>query len=132
VEPGFLAPVDERPGVEVVPVGVEDVVPVVEVEPDVVVEGGAHDSDTEATPTLTGSGIADTGVPGGTLTVNDSVCPVTVFTVTTQESAWALDSGMAATAHRAAATPTSLIHSRALTCVCLPPACNLGRDRGGT
>lgn len=46
--------------------------------------GAAQDSETLAIGTLTGSEMEEIGVPGGTLTVNVSVCPVTVLTVITQ------------------------------------------------
>jgi hypothetical protein len=46
-----------------------------------VVAVGAHDSDTFATPSLTGNAISDNGVPGGTSTLNDKVCPVIRVTV---------------------------------------------------
>jgi hypothetical protein len=64
---GDFVPVVEVLEVEVVD-GVEEVVVGV-------VEAGAgvQDSETAVTGNLTGSGIEDNGVPGGTLTVNDSV-----------------------------------------------------------
>jgi hypothetical protein len=46
-----------------------------------------HDSLTERTGPLTGSGMEETGVPGGTLTVKDTLCPESRVTVTTQVSA---------------------------------------------
>ena len=54
--------------------------------------------------TLTGTEIEEGGVPGGTLTVKVSVCPVTVLTVTTHVSAEA--TGIAA---RAIATNEKMV-----------------------
>jgi hypothetical protein len=42
-----------------------------------------HDSLTDVTACVTGSGIADSGVPGGTLTTNVNVCPLATVTVRT-------------------------------------------------
>jgi hypothetical protein len=45
--------------------------------------GGAHDSETDATGSFTGNDNDESGVPGGTLTVNDSWRPPRTVTVTT-------------------------------------------------
>lgn len=105
---GVLVEVDVVPGVVVV--GVVDV-------PVVVAGVEEQDSETLATGTVTGSGIEESGVPGGTLTVKESVWPVVVLTVTTQESARA-ETGIAATAANAAATARSLIHSCSRGLIC--------------
>ena len=47
------------------------------------VGGGAHVPVTEATGSFTGNDSDDKGVPAGTVTVNDSFCPVTSVTDTT-------------------------------------------------
>jgi hypothetical protein len=58
--------------------------------PDGVVDVGAHDADTLFTgPTPAGT-IDEAGVPDGTLTLNDSVCPVSSVTVTVHWSAEAV------------------------------------------
>jgi hypothetical protein len=49
--------------------------------------GAAHDSETPRIGNLTGKLNADTGVPGGTSTVNDNLAPPTTVTVTTHCSA---------------------------------------------
>jgi hypothetical protein len=64
-----------------------------------------HDSLTVATPALTGSAIDESGVPGGTLTVKDSFCPVTRVTVTTHVSAEA--TGIAARPETARTDPAA-------------------------
>jgi hypothetical protein len=54
------------------------------------VDVGVHDADTLLTgPTPAGT-ICEAGVPGGTLTLNDSVCPVSSVTVTVHWSAEAV------------------------------------------
>jgi hypothetical protein len=80
--------------VVVVPVPVpwgDVVVGVVVVEPVVLVPvpvlvSGVHDSLTDVTFCVTGSEIADSGVPGGTLTSNVNVWPPATVTVITQPS----------------------------------------------
>lgn len=91
-----------------VPVGVG--VGVVEVDVGVV-DVVLHDSVTPVTGTLTGNGIEETGVPGGTFTVKLSVWPVEVVTVTTQLSARAEESGIAESPRIAAAVAATLIQS---------------------
>jgi hypothetical protein len=69
---------DDEPLDPVGPVGLVDV------------GGGAQDADTLFTgPTPAGT-ICEAGVPGGTLTLNDSVCPVSSVTVTVHWSAEAV------------------------------------------
>ena len=88
-----------------------DVVPEEVVTDGVVVVEGVHDSVTDETGTLTGSGIADTGVPGGTLTVKVSTWPVASVTVTTQLSAEAVASGRKTAASAATTVANSPVHS---------------------
>jgi len=71
-------------------------------------EGAAHDSETPMIGNLTGSDIAETGVPGGTLTENVSFWPPTTVTVTVHCSAEAV--GRAASAET---TSTALAHDSA-------------------
>jgi hypothetical protein len=66
----------------------------------VVVATGAHDSDMLAIGSFTGSDSDESGVPGGTSTVNDSDAPPTSVTVTVHDCAPAV----AGTAARAPAT----------------------------
>jgi hypothetical protein len=100
-----------------------DVVPVVALTLGVEEDDGVHCSDIEATVPLIGSEIADSGVPGATLTVKVSFWPVISVTVTVHVSAWAEASGMAARAPMAAASAASHIHSfrRLITCLGLLP-----------
>jgi hypothetical protein len=75
----------------VVVVRVLVVVPVLVVVVVVVVVGDVwHVSEMCATAPLTGSGMSDIGVPGATLTLNVSVCPVTKVTVIVHSSAEAV------------------------------------------
>jgi hypothetical protein len=90
VRPGVVAPIDVVVG--------DEIVVVVGGVAVVVVATGVHDSVTPATPTFTGNGIALTGVPGGTSTVNDSFWPVTRVTVTTHGSALAPEAPASANA----------------------------------
>jgi hypothetical protein len=87
------------------------VVLVVEVVVGVVVGVDVHDSDSAATGPVTGSGIADRGVPGGTLTTKVCFCPVTRVTVTVQVSAWAAETGIAATTPSTELAANSWTHS---------------------
>ncbi len=64
----------------------------------VVVAAGAHDSDSETIGSETGRLILDSGVPGGTLTVNDCVSPPASVTVTVHSSADASGSDPSASA----------------------------------
>jgi hypothetical protein len=81
-------------------VGGEVVAPVV-VEPVVGAAAvGAQVSEIEAIGSVIGREICDSGVPGGTFTVNDSFSPPTSVTVITHSSAEAV--GSAAIAHTAA------------------------------
>jgi hypothetical protein len=97
-------------GVRVVPV---PVVPVVVV--------WAHDSVTPRTGSLTGSEIAESGVPGGTSTLNVSFAPPATVTVTTHS--WALAAvgsrPSPATSDPVAATQTRSFRLITVTC-CLP------------
>jgi hypothetical protein len=54
------------------------------------VGGGAHDADTLFTGPIPAGSICEAGVPDGTLTLNDSVCPVSSVTVTVHWSAEAV------------------------------------------
>lgn len=85
-------------------------VDVVVVVVDVVVGVEVHDSVTFSTGSLTGSEIDESGVPGGTLTVNVSFCPPTTVTVITHVSADAV--GIAASAWM---TSTMLVVKAATT-----------------
>jgi hypothetical protein len=75
-------------------------------------EAGAQDIDSPATTPLIGRFSDETGVPGGTLTLNVSVTPPTIVTVTVQASAEA--SGTSAVARNAntAAANASTVRSR--------------------
>lgn len=76
----------------------------------VVVGVGVQDSVVDTTVPVTGSGSEDTGVPGGTLTVNDCFCPVRSVTVTTHVSA---EAGAEANRPTSIATAPALVASTA-------------------
>jgi hypothetical protein len=102
-----LVGVDEVVGVEAVVLEVVGVVGV-----GVVVVGVcAHTSETDSTGSVTGNGIEDTGVPAGTFTVNESLAPPATVTVTTQESASAVATGIAARAPHSDTVAISPVHS---------------------
>jgi hypothetical protein len=93
-----------------------------------------QDSVTFWTGPVTGNLIEDSGVPGGTLTVNFIVCPPTSVTVTTQVSAEAVD--RAASPHTASeptvATTTNSFRLLSTLASLLPPsACarRIGREQ---
>jgi hypothetical protein len=96
------AAVDVVPGAVVVGVVEVGVVPL---------SADEQDSDTEATGSFTGSGIDDSGVPGGTLTVKVSVWPPATVTETTHVSACAAGDGIAASPPVVAAMAISRIQS---------------------
>lgn len=103
----------------------DDVVVVLDVE----VEVEEQDSVTFTTGSFTGSEIEDSGVPGGTLTVNDIFCPPATVTVITHVSAEAV--GIAAKPETAstelavrAATTSFRLFS---TVACLLPPCLCAR-----
>ncbi len=83
---------------------------------------GAQDSVTPTTPTLTGRGICESGVPGATLTGNDSCLPPINVTVTTHCSAEAVGiAAMPSTASTIAAVSAPVATFRLLSTIGLTP-----------
>jgi hypothetical protein len=87
----------------------------------VVVETGAHDSDTDAIGRLTGREIDDNGVPGGTLTVKDCLAPPTKVTVITQESAEAVGIAAMPSVASTVSAPTTSFRPVNTLVTLLPP-----------
>ncbi len=99
----------------------------------VVVGLGVQASDSCAIGAGTGSWIEDSGVPGGTMTLNVRVWPVTSVTVITQESADAVgSSAMPCTASSEPTVASTIVSFRrlnTLTSSSRSAACATGTDR---